>query len=80
PMKRSDIPNLDDLRAFETVARLGSVRAAANELALTHGAVSRRVSKLAQGLRLRLVEPDGRGLRLTPDGERLAEAVEKAFG
>ncbi|WP_204323131.1 LysR family transcriptional regulator, partial [Streptococcus pneumoniae] len=45
PMKRSDIPNLDDLRAFETVARLGSVRAAANELALTHGAVSRRVSK-----------------------------------
>ncbi|MGV2068417.1 helix-turn-helix domain-containing protein [Agrobacterium sp. 22-226-1] len=39
-MKRSEIPSLDDLRAFETVARLGSVRAAAIELSLTHGAVS----------------------------------------
>jgi len=46
-MKRSDIPTLDDLRAFETVARLGTVRAAAQELSLTHGAISRRVSKLA---------------------------------
>lgn len=79
-MKRSDIPFLDDLRAFETVARLGSVRAAAGELALTHGAVSRRVSKLSADLDMRLLEPDGRGVRLTPSGEKLAEAAEKAFG
>ena len=78
-MKRSDVPSLDDLRAFETVARLGSVRAAAGELALTHGAVSRRVAKLAVDLGLRLLEPDGRGVRLTPDGEKLAEATGKAF-
>lgn len=79
-MKRSDIPSLDDLRAFETVARLGSVRAAAGELALTHGAVSRRVTKLAVDLGLRLLEADGRGVRLTLDGEKLADATSKAFG
>lgn len=79
-MKRSEVPSLDDLRAFETVARLGSVRAAAIELALTHGAVSRRVSKFARDLGLSLLEPEGRGVRLTPDGEKLAEAAGKAFG
>jgi DNA-binding transcriptional LysR family regulator len=79
-MKRSDIPSLDDLRAFEAVARLGSVRAAADELALTHGAVSRRVSKLAADLGLRLLEADGRGVRLTANGQTLAQATGKAFG
>jgi len=78
-MKRSDIPFLDDLRAFEIVARLGSVRAAAAELALTHGAVSRRVSKLSADLSLRLLEANGRGVRVTADGEKLAAAAGKAF-
>ncbi|XQZ97716.1 helix-turn-helix domain-containing protein [Komagataeibacter rhaeticus] len=62
------MPSLDDLRAFAAVARLGSVRAAAVELALTHGAISRRVSKLATDLKLRLLEPEGRGVRPTRDG------------
>lgn len=79
-MKRSEIPSLDDLRAFETVARLGSVRAAAVELNLTHGAVSRRVSKLSADLGLRFLEVDGRGLRLTRDGAKLAAATGEAFG
>ena len=79
-MKRSEIPSLDDLRAFETVARLGSVRAAGNELALTHGAVSRRVAKLTADLGFRLIEPDGRGIRLTAEGERLAGVASRAFG
>ncbi|EHH67166.1 LysR substrate-binding domain-containing protein [Gluconobacter morbifer] len=78
-MKRSDMPSLDDLRAFAAVARLGSVRAAATELALTHGAVSRRVSKLAHDLKLQLLEPDGRGVRPTRDGLRLAEAATDAM-
>ncbi|KXV16431.1 transcriptional regulator [Acetobacter malorum] len=78
-MKRSDIPSLDDLRAFEAVTRLGSVRAAAVELALTHGAISRRVSKLATDLKLRLLEPEGRGVRPTRDGERLAQATSDAL-
>ncbi len=71
PMKRSDIPSLDDLRAFEAVARLGSVCLAADGLALTHGAVSRRITKLSGELGFRLFERSGRGLRLTPAGETL---------
>ena len=78
-MKRADLPSLDDLRAFEVVARLGSVRAAAGELVLTHGAVSRRVSKLAADLGLRLLEREGRGLRLTSQGDRLAVAASEAI-
>lgn len=78
-MKRSTIPSLDDLRAFEAVARLGSVRAAAEELALTHGAVSRRISKLAVDINVQLFEPSGRGIRLTRDGEILSKATLGAF-
>lgn len=74
-MKRSDIPSLDDLRAFEAVARLGSVRAAADELALTHGAISRRVAKLKADLGFRLMEPAGRGVRPTLAGEKLAAST-----
>ncbi|MVO17095.1 LysR family transcriptional regulator [Parasedimentitalea huanghaiensis] len=78
-MKRSDIPSLDDLRAFETVARLGSMRAAADELALTHGAISRRVAKLSRDLGITLVTPEGRGIALTPDGDLLAQATQQGL-
>ncbi|MFD2206150.1 LysR family transcriptional regulator [Kiloniella antarctica] len=78
-MKRSTIPSLDDLRAFESVARLGSVRAAAQELALTHGAISRRISKLATDINVQLFQPRGRGIHLTRDGEVLSKATLGAF-
>ena len=78
-MDRSEIPSLDDLRAFETVARTGSVRLAADALALTHGAVSRRIAKLSGALGIKLLEPDGRGVRLTVAGERLAKATGEGF-
>lgn len=78
-MKRSDIPSLDDLRAFETTARLGSVRLAADSLALTHGAVSRRITKLSEDLGFKLFEKSGRGLRLTPAGETLNLTLGRFF-
>jgi len=78
-MKRSDIPSLDDMRAFETVARLGSVRLAAASLALTHGAVSRRVAKLSENLGFQLFEKSGRGLRLTSAGETLYLTLGRFF-
>ena len=78
-MDRSVIPSLDDLRAFETVARTGSVRSAASALSLTHGAVSRRLSNLQQAIGIQLYEPDGRGLRLTEAGERLSQAATNGF-
>lgn len=79
-MNRSDIPSLDDLRAFEATARLGSVRLAADELALTHGAVSRRINKLADDVGVPLFEKSGRGLRLTPAGETLHLTLGRFFG
>lgn len=79
-MKRADIPSLDDLRAFEATARLGSVRLAADSLALTHGAVSRRNTKLTDDLGFRLFERSGRGLRLTPAGETLNLTLSRFFG
>ena len=78
-MKRSDIPSLDDLRAFETTARLGSVRLAADSLALTHGAVSRRITKLSEDLGFKLFKKSGRGLRLTPAGETLNLTLSRFF-
>lgn len=79
-MDRSDIPSLDDLRAFEATARLGSVRLAADSLALTHGAVSRRITKLADDIGVKLFEKNGRGLRLTPAGETLNLTLGRFFG
>jgi DNA-binding transcriptional LysR family regulator len=78
-MNRSDIPSLDDLRAFEAAARLGSVRLAADSLALTHGAVSRRITKLANDIGVSLFEKNGRGLRLTPAGETLNLTLGRFF-
>lgn len=78
-MKRSEIPSLDDLRAFEAAARLGSVRSAADSLALTHGAVSRRITKLSQDLGFTLFEKSGRGLRLTQAGETLNLTLGRFF-
>lgn len=78
-MKRSDLPFLDDLRAFEATARKGSVRAAADELALTHAAVSRRLSRLSDEVGVQLFRRAGRGLALTPAGESLRDACRRSF-
>lgn len=76
-MKRSEIPSLDDLRAFESTARLGTGRLAAEELALTHGAISRRINKLSNDLGISLFDKDGRGLKLTAEGETLYLTVNR---
>ncbi len=56
---------------FQTVARLGSVRAAAESLNVAPSAVSRQVLKLEQDLGVPLFERLPRGLRLTSAGEIL---------
>jgi DNA-binding transcriptional LysR family regulator len=59
------------LIVFEAVARLGSVTRAAEELHLAQPTVSTHLKKLAQTLELKLLEPQGRGIGLTPAGEEL---------
>lgn len=78
-MKRSVIPNLDDLRAFEETAQLGSVRAAADALALTHAAISRRNARLADYIGTPLFAREGRGLRTTAAGKLLRDACRRSF-
>lgn len=74
-----DLPPLNALRAFEAVARLESVTRAAAELHVTHGAISRHLRTLEEGLGTPLFAREGRGLALTPAGHRLHEAAEAAF-
>ena len=71
----SRVPPLNALRCFEAVARLGSVTRAANELHLTHAAVSQQVKGLEHQLGMVLFERQGRGIEVTGDGRVYAEQV-----
>ncbi|SCY64786.1 LysR substrate-binding domain-containing protein [Microvirga guangxiensis] len=73
------LPPLDALRAFEAAARLGSFSAAASDLHLTHGAISRQVAKLEHWLGERLFDRRARGVVLTPQGQRLHQRTSEAF-
>jgi LysR family transcriptional regulator, glycine cleavage system transcriptional activator len=73
------LPSLNALKAFEAVARTGSVAAAAEELAVTPGAVSRQLRVLEEDLGLALVERAGRGLALTQAGARCYAGLAPAF-
>ncbi|RMU69509.1 TrpBA operon transcriptional activator [Pseudomonas syringae pv. aptata] len=74
-----DLPPLNALRAFESTARLGSVSQAAEQLNVTHGAVSRQLKVLEEHLGVSLFSKDGRGLKLTDAGIRLRDVSGDAF-
>jgi LysR family glycine cleavage system transcriptional activator len=73
------LPSLTSLRAFEAAARLGGFSAASRELNVTHAAVAQQVRGLEATLGVTLLERSGRGLALTPEGERLAAALTAGF-
>lgn len=73
------LPSLNALRAFEATARTGSVSQAAEQLNVTHGAISRQIKVLEQELGISLFSKDGRGLKLTDAGSRLRDATGDAF-
>jgi len=73
------MPPLSALRAFEATARLGSVTAAADELSVTHGAISRQLKSLDEHFGVALFAKAGRGIVLTMHGERLLSGVGEAF-
>ncbi|MEO8808618.1 MAG: LysR family transcriptional regulator [Rhodanobacter sp.] len=78
-MSARDLPSLNALRAFESVARLGSMSLAARELHVTHGAISRQVRSLEDALRQPLFVRQGRGVALTANGQTLRESCTGAF-
>lgn len=65
-----------DLRRLElllALSRLGSMRAVADSYRLTTSTVSQQIAALAREVKTPLIEPDGRRVRLTPAGRRLAD-------
>lgn len=55
------------------LSRLGSMRKVAEAFALTTSTVSQQIAALAKETGEQLIEPDGRRVRLTPAGQRLAD-------
>jgi LysR family glycine cleavage system transcriptional activator len=66
---------LNALRAFEAVGRHLHMRHAAEELCVTHSAVSQQVRKLEDLLGVALLQRRNTGLALTPAGGRLLRDV-----
>ena len=73
------LPPLNWLRAFESAARLGSIKGAAEELFVTPAAVSQQVKKLEDYLGVELLLREYRRITLTPDGRRLRDGLSEAF-
>jgi LysR family glycine cleavage system transcriptional activator len=70
------LPPLNSLRAFESAARLESFSAAANELFVTHGAVSKQIKLLEDWLGVKLFERTGGRVKLTETGWRYLVQVQ----
>ncbi len=73
------LPPLRSLEAFVRVARLGSAKAAASELALSPSALSRRIGALEEFMGKKLFRRQNQILTLNDDGESLFKTVAPAL-
>lgn len=78
-MKRRHLPSLNALRVFETAARASSYSAAAEELGITHGAVSRQIAVLETWLGQPLFLRQGQRNVATDHARAFAADVSTAF-
>jgi len=86
-MARRHLPPLQTLRAFEAAVRLRSFTRAADELALTQGAVSQHIRRLESSLGATLFTREHQGVVPTARAQALAlqarqglSVLERAFG
>ncbi|WP_062437262.1 LysR family transcriptional regulator [Herbidospora daliensis] len=70
---------LRHLRAFVTVARLGSFTRAADEMALTQPALSRTIRQLEDVLQVRLLDRSSRHVELTCEGRQFLDDAERVL-
>ncbi|WP_291926611.1 LysR substrate-binding domain-containing protein [Limnohabitans sp.] len=70
---------LSSLRAYEATARLGTMSAAATELFVTHGAISRHIHSLEEQFGVPLLVRHARSVSPTPEGAALASKLTEAF-
>lgn len=67
----------DDLRFFLTVAKAGSVRAASNELKVSHSTVGRRIEQLEENIGTKLFDRTPDGYQITGAGEDILASAKK---
>ena len=72
--------NLVQLKVLSAVARHGSVTEAAKELHYSQPSVSHHLSRLEASTGAKLVQRVGRGIRLTPEGQLLANRAAEIVG
>lgn len=73
------LPSLNALRAFVVAGRLGSFKAAADELFVTASALSHQIRNLEESLDTQLFLRSKSGLTLTEAGERIHGELAEAF-
>lgn len=78
-MDLRQLPALNALKAFEAAARHESFSRAADELFVTHGAVSHQIRALEAELGVALFARDGKRVRVTDIGRRYAGQVRDAL-
>jgi len=73
------LPPLNALKGFEAAARLGSFRRAAEEMNVTHVAISHQIRQLEADLGCPLFLREGRAVILTPEGRIFHEYVRQSL-
>lgn len=74
-----DLPPLAALRAFAAYCDTGGVTEAGNALGVSHAAVSQQLRTLETHLGISLFDRSGRAMKLTGDGEILAQGCADGF-
>ncbi|HEX6358676.1 LysR family transcriptional regulator [Actinophytocola sp.] len=67
------------LRALRSVAALGTLARAADELGFTASAVSQQIKRLERQLGVTVLAPAGRGVVLTPAGQAIVDSATDVF-
>lgn len=73
------VPPMNSLRVFEVAARHESFGRAADELHVTHGAVSRQIKQLEESLGVDLFDRRNRAVFLTPRGRSCWKRVPRPW-
>lgn len=71
--------NLNHYKVFYTVANTGNISKAAELLYISQPAISKSISRLEEGLHVKLFLRSSKGVSLTEEGQILYDHIEKAF-
>lgn len=71
--------NLNHYKVFYTVANTGNISKAAELLYISQPAISKSISRLEEGLHVKLFLRSSKGVSLTEEGQILYNHIEKAF-